>query len=97
MGLNYYDKFLVDGGSNQPLQLLEAIVRHARHIVKVGGMEVLGLGSDLDGIPVNAALPGAEAMPLLWDTLKKAGFSERELDGIFWKNVMRVYRETLPE
>lgn len=95
IGLNYYDKFLVDGGSKCPEQLLEAIVRHARHIVNIGGMEVLGLGSDFDGIPVNAALPGAESMPLLWDTLKKAGFSENELDGIFWKNVLRVYREAL--
>lgn len=95
IGLNYYDKFLVDGGSKYPEQLLEAVARHARHIANVGGTEVLGLGSDFDGIPVNAALPGAESMPLLWDTLKKAGFSEDELDGIFWKNVLRVYREVL--
>lgn len=95
IGLNYYDKFLMDGGSKCPEQLLEAVVRHARYIANVGGTEVLGLGSDFDGIPVNAALPGAESMPLLWGTLKKAGFSENELDGIFWKNVLRVYREVL--
>ncbi len=95
IGLNYYDRFLVDGGSDSPGQLLEAVARHAVHIANVGGAEVLGLGSDFDGIPVNVALPGAESMLLLWDTLKKAGFSERELDGIFWKNVLRVYREVL--
>ena len=95
MGLNYYDKFLVDGGSNDPEQLFAAIAGHARHIANVGGAEVLGLGSDFDGIPVNTALPGAEAMPLLWEALKKAGFSERELDGIIRKNVLRVYREVL--
>lgn len=95
MGLNYYDKFLVDGGSGDPEVLWEALVRQARHIVKVGGMEVLGLGSDFDGIPGNPALPGAEAMPVLWERLKTAGFTESQLDGIFWKNGMRVYRETL--
>lgn len=95
MGLNYYDKFLVDGGSGDPEVLWEALVRQAKHIVKAGGMEVLGLGSDFDGIPGNPALPGAEAMPVLWERLKTAGFRESQLDGIFWKNAMRVYRETL--
>ena len=95
MGLNYYDKFLVDGGSGDPEVLWEALVRQAKHIVKVGGMEVLGLGSDFDGIPGNPALPGAEAMPVLWERLKTAGFTDSQLDGIFWKNAMRVYRETL--
>lgn len=95
MGLNYYDKFLTDGGSEDPEVLWEALIRQARHITDVGGMEILGLGSDFDGIPTNPALPGAEAMPLLWERLKTAGFTESQLDGIFWKNVKRVYRETL--
>ena len=95
MGLNYYDKFLVDGGSKDPEVLWEALIRQARHITDVGGMEILGLGSDFDGIPINPALPGAEAMPVLWDRLKTAGFTENQLDGIFWGNVMQVYRDAL--
>ena len=95
MGLNYYDKFLVDGGSKDPEVLWEALIRQARHITDVGGMEILGLGSDFDGIPINPALPGAEAMPVLWDRLKTAGFTDNQLDGIFWGNVMRVYRDAL--
>lgn len=95
MGLNYYDKFLVDGGSEDTEVLWEALIRQARHITNVGGIEVLGLGSDFDGIPINPAVPGAEAMPVLWERLKTAGFTESQLDGMFWKNVMRVYRETL--
>ena len=95
MGLNYYDRFLVDGGSEDPEVLWDALIRQVRHITNVGGTEVLGLGSDFDGIPTNPALPGAEAMPVLWERLKTAGFTESRLDRIFWKNVMRVYRETL--
>lgn len=95
MGLNYYDKFLVDGGSKDPEVLWEALIRQARHITDVGGMEILGLGSDFDGIPTNPVLPGVEAMPVLWDRLKTAGFTENQLDGIFWGNVMRVYRDAL--
>ena len=95
MGLNYYDKFLVDGGSEDTEVLWEALIQQARHITNVGGIEVLGLGSDFDGIPINPAVPGAEAMPVLWERLKTSGFTESQLDGMFWKNVMRVYRETL--
>ena len=95
LGLNYYDKFLIDGGSADPDTLWEALVRQARHITGIGGMEVLGLGSDFDGIPVNPAIPGVEAMPQLWERLKTAGFTESQLDQIFWKNVLRVYQETL--
>ena len=95
MGLNYYDKFLLDGGSRDPEELWEAVVQQVKHITNVGGTEVLGLGSDFDGIPVNPALPGAEALPQLWERLKTAGFTESRMDGIFWKNVLRVYQETL--
>lgn len=95
IGLNYYDKFLLDGGSKDPETLWEAIIRQVEHITDVGGIEVLGLGSDFDGIPISPALPGAESMPLLWERLKTAGFTESQLDQIFWKNVLRVYQETL--
>ena len=71
------------------------MAKHAAHFKQVGGIEIIGLGSDFDGIPTNPALPGAEAMPVLWDRLKTAGFTENQLDGIFWGNVMRVYRDAL--
>lgn len=95
MGLNYYDRFLVAGGSENSEILWEALVRQARHITAVGGMEVLGLGSDFDGIPTNPAIPGAEIVPVLWERLKTAGFTESQLDGFFWKNVLRLYQDTL--
>ncbi|MCM1025368.1 MAG: dipeptidase [Roseburia sp.] len=96
MGLNYCADFLEEAplGQENP-GTIAAIVRHAEHIVKVGGIEVLGLGSDFDGIDTHRELPGAQSMELLWDALRKAGFSEDSLDRIFYKNVLRVYRDTL--
>lgn len=98
MGLNFCADFLeeVPVGMRNPGNL-EAFVRHARHIVNVGGVEVLGLGSDFDGIDTNDALPGAQSMDVLWEGLHKAGFSEDALDLIFWKNVLRLYRDTLKD
>jgi len=96
MGLNFYADFLkaVPRGEPNP-GALEDVVRHALHITNVGGVEVLGLGSDFDGIDTNEALPGVQSMGKLWDALYKAGFKETELDKIFYGNVLRVYRQVL--
>jgi len=96
MGLNFCADFLreVPIGKYNPGDI-EAVVDHARYITNLGGTEVLGLGSDFDGIDNNEALPGAECAGRLWDTLKRGGYSEDELDKIFYKNVLRLYRDTL--
>lgn len=96
MGLNFCADFLEEKplGQKNP-GTIEAVARHARHIANVGGVEVLGLGSDFDGIDTNEGLPGVQSMGRLWEALKGAGFSEDALDGIFYRNVLRVYRDTL--
>ena len=96
MGLNFCADFLEEKplGEKNP-GTIAAVVRHAKHIVNVGGIDVLGLGSDFDGISTHGELPGAQSMGLLWDALHDAGFSEGELDKIFYGNVLRVYKDTL--
>lgn len=56
MGLNFYTRFLADSAGKEKPDYLAAALEHAKHIVKVGGIEVLGLGSDFDGIDTNEAL-----------------------------------------
>ncbi len=96
MGLNFCADFLEEKplGEKNP-GTIAAVVRHARHIADVGGIEVLGLGSDFDGIDTHQELPGVQGMERLWDGLHQAGFSQDALDRIFYGNVLRVYRETL--
>jgi len=96
MGLNFCADFLEEKpfGVKNP-GTIDAVVRHARHIASVGGIEVLGLGSDFDGIDTHEELPGAQSMGALWEALHRAGFSQDQLDQIFYKNVLRVYQDTL--
>lgn len=96
MGLNFCADFLeeVPEGQKNP-GTIAAVVRHAKYIADVGGVDVLGLGSDFDGIDTHEELPGAQSMERLWDALKQSGFTEEELDRVFWKNVLRVYEETM--
>lgn len=74
---------------------IEEIITHIKHIESVGGIECIGLGTDFDGIDGHNELPTAATMPLLYDALKKHGFSEEKIEKIFYKNVMRVYKDVL--
>lgn len=79
-----------------PQQIFEAITRHAKHIADVGGIDCLALGSDLDGIPTNVAIPAAGHMTELYDEFRRAGFPPSQIDKIFYGNGLRVLRELLP-
>ena len=96
LGLNFCADFLTQlpFGVYNP-GTIEGVVSHAKHIANVGGIDCLGLGSDFDGIDTHEILTGGDKMGLLWDALKKSGFTECELDKIFTENVLRVYREVL--
>ncbi|MBQ2802741.1 MAG: dipeptidase [Lachnospiraceae bacterium] len=95
-GLNYCPDFLTEK-KYQDLNLgtIQAVVWHAKYIVEVAGIEVLGLGSDFDGIAGHEELKGAQSMELLWDAMHKAGFTQGQLDKIFYENALRVYRDSL--
>ncbi len=96
MGLNFCADFLAQKpmGVANPGTIAD-IVAHAKHIAKVGGVGVLGLGSDFDGIDTHKELRGAQGMDRLADALRKGGFTSSEVDQIFFENVLRVYRDTL--
>lgn len=95
-GLNFCADFLTQtpAGTHNP-GTISAIVEHALHIVDVGGIECLGLGTDFDGIDTHEELPGAQSMGLLWDALEQGGFRPSEIDHIFYQNVLRLYHDVL--
>ena len=96
IGLNYYPDFLTDreSGDSNP-GTIQAVVEHAKYIENVGGIEVLGLGSDFDGIAGHAELQGVQSMELLREAMRKEGFEQSQLDKIFFQNVLRLYKDTL--
>lgn len=96
MGLNFCADFLRTMPEGEPNPgRLEDVTAHARHIFKTGGEDCLGLGSDFDGIDTNEALPGAQSMEKLWEALRKEGFTERQLDKVFYGNVLRVLESVI--
>lgn len=97
MGMNYCPAFLRDReywGTENKVSL-DDIVRHIRHIINVGGIDCIGLGSDFDGTNISFEINSAADMPLLEQKLREEKFTEDEIDKIFYKNVLRVYKEVL--
>ena len=90
MGLNYCSSFIED--HNEKMTMIKDMVRHIRHIVEVGGIDCIGLGSDFDGIDNDLEMKDASGMQLLHEALKEH-YSEEEREKIFHRNVLRVYKE----
>lgn len=99
MGLNFCGSFLSPQMNKEPFKnyigTIEDMVQHIQHIRNVGGIEVCALGSDFDGIPGNPEIEDASRMQKLVEALRKARFTETEIEKIFYKNVLRVYRDVL--
>lgn len=93
IGLNYYGAFLEEEKSTK--SRVSAIVKHAKHIINIGGIDVLGLGSDFDGISGELEMYDASCLPMLENELRHQGFAETDIEKIFYKNAQRLLQEVL--
>ena len=110
-GVNFYNRFLEDpagraaanlsaeasagGKPDSEITNNEAINRQIRYMTNVGGMDSVGLGTDFDGFVCPLEMENCSGMQRLAEDLERAGFTNGEIEGIFYKNVTRVYREIL--
>ena len=95
MGMNFYAGFTSARAGGDGMCYLDDILAHMKHVVNVGGIECLGLGSDFDGIDTQVEWKDAAGMDYLLAGMKKAGFTESECDKICRENVLRLYKECL--
>jgi membrane dipeptidase len=71
------------------------IVNHIDHIVKLVGIDHVGIGSDFDGVQaVPADLKSVADLPNLTKELLRRGYSESDIDKILGGNMLRVMEET---
>ena len=70
------------------------VADHIQHAVKVAGVEHVGIGTDFDGIPVTVeGLEDISRFPVLWDELRRRGFSDHDIELIAGKNLLRVLED----
>ena len=70
------------------------IVDHIDHIVKLVGIDHVGIGSDFDGVQaVPADMKSVADLPNLTKELLKRGYSESDVDKILGGNMLRVMEQ----
>jgi len=91
-GINFCKAFL----NTPPRGNIEDIINHIKHIYKVGGIDVIALGTDFDGINSDGLeIDNIGDIQILAHGLKKAKFTEDQIEKIFYKNSLRVIKETM--
>lgn len=91
IGLNFCGSFLGDPGDDG----VQAALRHAAHIVELGGEDLLSIGSDFDGCTMHADLAGIDKMPALYEAFLQNGFGRALCEKIFFQNGLHFFKNML--
>lgn len=68
------------------------IVDHIDHMKKVAGIDIIGIGSDYDGVPfLPAGMNGMEDLALVTYEMLRRGYSEQEIRKVLGENFMRAF------
>ncbi len=95
-GLNYCAGFLDNQPSAELCRSTVALMaKHAAHFKQVGGIDMIALGSDFDGIGGHLEMDSCDKLPMLADALRAEGFTEDEVEKIFFRNAQRFFEENL--
>jgi membrane dipeptidase len=77
-----------------PRPPLSDLIDHIDHMVKVAGIDHVGLGSDFDGIDCSPqGIDSAADLPKITEALYQRGYKAADLDKILGGNLMRVFGE----
>lgn len=96
-GINFCNAFLNKNPnpSDDEVATIENMIRHIKHIRNIGGIEVIGIGSDFDGIGNEVEIKNSSEMGKLAFALEKEGFIESEIEKIFYGNALRIIKDVL--
>ena len=94
VGVTYVPNFITDGEGPATLDML---LDHVDHIVRVAGIDHVGLGSDFDGFggPSPAGLEDVGQVPNLTAGLLARGYSPEEVKKVLGGNWLRVIRQVM--
>ncbi len=70
------------------------VLDHIDHVIKVAGIDHVGLGSDYDGIPATPTqLNDVSTYPVITQGLLDRGYDQAEIKKVLGENVLRAFRE----
>lgn len=95
IGVNFYSSFLNNNYKFSDISKIEDIINHIKYISNIGGIGCVGIGSDFDGIDCPLEFENSSKMQLICDEMKKSGFREEDIEKIFYKNALRLFKVLL--
>ncbi|NVJ66289.1 MAG: membrane dipeptidase [Gammaproteobacteria bacterium] len=74
---------------------IEVVLDHFDHVIKLVGVEHVGIGSDYDGVgdTLPTGLKDAASFPSLVEGFLKRGYSEQDIEKILSGNLIRVWKQ----
>jgi len=77
-----------------PYATVEDVIEHFDHIVKLVGIDHVGIGSDYDGVgdSLPTGLKDVSSYPNLIEGLLRRGYSEEDIRKILGENLLRVWQ-----
>ncbi len=96
--VNFYTGFVLPKSITEARRSAQGDLRiladHIDHIVKVAGIDHVGIGSDYDGVPsVPRGMEDVSTYPALTQELLNRGYDREQIHKILGGNVLRVFRE----
>ena len=74
--------------------MLRSLVAQFEHIIRVAGIDYVGIGSDYDGISsLPEGIDSAADLPKITAALSDRGYSDEDLRKLLGANLMRVFGE----
>lgn len=95
IGINFYSSFLNNNYKSSDTSKIEDIINHIKYISNIGGIDCVGIGSDFDGIDCPLEFENSSNMQLIYNEMKKSGFKESDIEKVFYKNSLRLFKELL--
>ncbi len=95
IGVNFYSCFLNDEYKSCDISKIQHIITHMKYIANIGGIDCVSIGSDFDGIDCPLEIKDCSNMELIYEQMKKEGFKESDIEKIFHKNALRLFKEVL--
>lgn len=90
--VNFYPAFVRENER----AMREDLAAHIQHIVNVAGMDAVAIGTDFDGFTGGSLeIDKVEKMPILYQELQRAGFTEGQIEKIWYRNAMRVIKDVM--
>jgi membrane dipeptidase len=89
-----YQRAADRGDASPPRGTVSDVADHVDHVVRLVGIDHVGLGSDFDGVPsVPVGLEDVSRYPALVAELLRRGYAEDDVRKLLGENLLRVWRD----